>query len=69
MIRQVEDKDNCRALVNTIMKRTIFWDITQCSALKVNRRFGGTYSMHLHGRISQAKYQRETIDARTSNPT
>jgi hypothetical protein len=25
------------------MKGTIFWDITSCSQLKVNRRFGGTY--------------------------
>jgi hypothetical protein len=26
-----------------IKKSTIFWDITPCSPLKVNRRFGGTY--------------------------
>jgi hypothetical protein len=26
------------------MKSTIFWDITPCSPLKVNRRFGGTSS-------------------------
>jgi hypothetical protein len=25
------------------MKSTIFWDITQCSQFKVNRRFGRTY--------------------------
>jgi hypothetical protein len=29
------------------MKNTIFWDITPCSPLKVNRRFGGTYHLHL----------------------
>jgi hypothetical protein len=28
----------------------IFWDITPCSPLKVNRLFGGTYRLHLHGR-------------------
>jgi hypothetical protein len=25
-----------------VMKNSIFWDITPCSPLKVNRRFGGT---------------------------
>jgi hypothetical protein len=39
---------------------TIFWDITPCSPLKVNRRFGGTYRLHIRGRIlSRAKKQRE----------
>jgi hypothetical protein len=38
------------------MKSTIFWDITPCSPLKVNRRFGGTYCLHLQGRrISRAR--------------
>jgi hypothetical protein len=41
------------------MKRTIIWDITSYSPLKVNRRFGGTYDLHLQGqRISQARIQR-----------
>jgi hypothetical protein len=36
------------------MKSTIFWDITPCSPLSVNRRFGGTYRLHLQVRkISQ----------------
>jgi hypothetical protein len=25
------------------MKSSIFWDITPCTPLKINRRFGGTY--------------------------
>jgi hypothetical protein len=29
-------------LTAVVMKNTIFWDITPCSPLKVNRRFGGT---------------------------
>jgi hypothetical protein len=42
-----------------VMKRTIFWDITPCNPLKVNRRFEGTYPLHLQGRIiSRAKSQR-----------
>jgi hypothetical protein len=35
------------------MKSTIFWDITPCSPLSVNRRFGGTYRLHLQGRSEQ----------------
>jgi hypothetical protein len=35
---------------------TIFWDITPCSPLKVNRRFGVAYRLHLQGRrINRAK--------------
>jgi hypothetical protein len=37
-------------------KNTIFWAVTPCSPLKVNRRFGGTYRLHLQGwRISRAR--------------
>jgi hypothetical protein len=32
------------------MKSTIFWDVTPCSLLSFNRRFGGTYRLHLQGR-------------------
>jgi hypothetical protein len=36
----------------------LFWDIERCSPLKINRRLGGTYHRHLHGRvISQARNQ------------
>jgi hypothetical protein len=38
-------------LTAVVMKGTIFWDITPCSPLKVNRRFGGTYLLHLHGSV------------------
>jgi hypothetical protein len=34
------------------VKSTIFWDITPCSPLKVNRRFGGTYRLHLESQIA-----------------
>jgi hypothetical protein len=43
-----------------ISKSSLFWDITQCSPLKVNRRFGGTCRLHFQGRrISQARNQHE----------
>jgi hypothetical protein len=35
-------------LTAVVMKSTIFWDITLCSPLSVNQRFGGTYRLHLH---------------------
>jgi hypothetical protein len=42
------------------MKSTILWDITPCSPLKFNRRFGGKYRLYLRGRrISRARNQRE----------
>jgi hypothetical protein len=34
------------AITAVVMKSSIFWDITPCSLLKVNRRFGGIYHLH-----------------------
>jgi hypothetical protein len=46
---------------NSLLKSTIFWEITPCSLLKVNRRFEGTYRFHLQGRrISRARIQHES---------
>jgi hypothetical protein len=41
-------------LTAMVMKSNIFWDITPCSPLKVNRRFGGAYRLNLqvHSTIS-----------------
>jgi hypothetical protein len=42
-------------------KSTVFWDMTPCSPLKVNRRFGGTYRLHFQGRrINQTRNQRSS---------
>jgi hypothetical protein len=32
------------------LKIVAFWDITPCTQLKANRRFGGTYHLYLQGR-------------------
>jgi hypothetical protein len=49
-----------RTLTLFVIKSTIFWDITPCSPLKVSRRFGGTYHLHLQGRRkNRARNQRE----------
>jgi hypothetical protein len=34
-------------LIAVVMKSTIFWDVTSCRPLKVNRRFGGTYHLRV----------------------
>jgi hypothetical protein len=47
-------------LTAVVMNNTVFWDVTPCSPLKVNRRFGGTYRLLLQGRISRARYQLES---------
>jgi hypothetical protein len=40
---------------------TVFWDITLCSPLKVNRRLGGTYRFHLQGRRISKKPERNQV--------
>jgi hypothetical protein len=48
-------------LTPVVMKGSIFWDITPCSPLKINRCFWGTYSLHLQGRrISRARNQHDS---------
>jgi hypothetical protein len=39
-------------LAAVVMKNSIFWDVTPCSPLKVSRRFGGTYHLHLQGQLA-----------------
>jgi hypothetical protein len=42
------------------MKRSIFWDITPCSPLKINRHLRETCLLYLYGlRINQARNQPE----------
>jgi hypothetical protein len=44
-----------------VMKSSSFWDITPCSPLKVNRRFGGTCCLHLQGRRIKARKRYEAV--------
>jgi hypothetical protein len=32
------------------MKNAVFWDVAQCRSFEMNRRFGGTYRLHLQDR-------------------
>jgi hypothetical protein len=36
---------------NNFSKSIFFWNMTQCSALNGTRRFGGTYRLHLQGKM------------------
>jgi hypothetical protein len=45
-----------KVLTAVVMESTIFWDITPCSPLKINRRLGGKCRLRLQGRrISRGK--------------
>jgi hypothetical protein len=52
-------------LTAVITYNSIFWDVTPCSPLKVNRRFGRTYLLHFQDRrLSQGRIYREASRAR-----
>jgi hypothetical protein len=53
-------------LTALVMKSTIFWHITPCSPLKVNKYFGAICHFQLQGRrISQTINQREAAELAT----
>jgi hypothetical protein len=55
----LEDLDVYKKIISKL-RCFIFWDMTSCSLLKANRRFGGTFHLYLQRRrISQARNQRE----------
>jgi hypothetical protein len=61
LLRYCTPKVRVDCLTAVVMNSTIFWDITPCSTLKVNRHFGGIYRLHLQSRkISRARYQRKS---------
>jgi hypothetical protein len=49
-----------------VMKSINFWDITPCSPLSVNRRFGGTYRLHIQGRRN--KLSKKSASKRVVHP-
>jgi hypothetical protein len=51
-----------------VVKSSVVWDITPCSALNVNRRFGGTCRLHLQGRrISKQEISENQVASRATN--
>jgi hypothetical protein len=47
-----------QVLTAVVMKSFVFWDITPCSPLSINRRFGGSCGHTLHGR----RINRKNVD-------
>jgi hypothetical protein len=49
------------------MKSSVFRNIMPCSQLKINRRLGATYRLHLQGpRINQDRNQHESSSKQSS---
>jgi hypothetical protein len=48
------------------LKSYIFWDITPCSPLKINRRFGRIYRLHFQCRMNHVKNQHEAGSKQSS---
>jgi hypothetical protein len=46
-------------ILTAVVMSSIFWDITPCSPLKVSRRFGGTYRLHIYGLLNRVRNQSE----------
>jgi hypothetical protein len=56
MFEKLSNSFGFEILTAVSMESSVFWDITQCSPAKVNRRFWGIYRFHIQGRIvKQAK--------------
>jgi hypothetical protein len=52
----------CFRQISLTSKSSIFWDLTPCSPLNVNRHFGGICRLHLKGRrMSQERNQRDAL--------
>jgi hypothetical protein len=69
LVRTAEEHNRCvgaEVLTALIMNCSILCDITPCSPLKINRCFGGTWPLHLQGRIHPARKQHATCSALVS---
>jgi hypothetical protein len=49
------------------MKKAVFWDVAPCRYY-VNRRFGGTYRLHLQGRRKKKKIRERGTSASRCPP-
>jgi hypothetical protein len=47
-----------KVITGMIIGSSVFWDIMQCSPLKVDRPFGGIYNLDLQGRMRRVRNQR-----------
>jgi hypothetical protein len=71
LLEQVTIHVGFEVLTAVIMKSTIFWNITPCIPLSVNRRFGETYRLHLLSRwfLAQLIFSAMKMEAICSSET
>jgi hypothetical protein len=50
--------------LTAVVKMSTAFSVTTCSPLKVNRRFGGTCRLHLHGRRKKQKRNQHEISSK-----
>jgi hypothetical protein len=59
-IRRICTDIRFEVLTAVVIKHCIISDIIPCTVLEMNRRFGWTYHLHIHGlKISQIRYKHE----------
>jgi hypothetical protein len=46
-----DDEGPSGSVTLDLLKRTVFWNVTPCSPVKIQRRLGGTYCFHVQYRI------------------
>jgi hypothetical protein len=51
------------------MKSSVFCDITPCSPVEADRRFGGAYGLNLHGRTVRQERNHEATSKHSSSET
>jgi hypothetical protein len=54
-------------LTVVVMKSSVFWYITPCGPLKVNRHFGGTRHHHLKGQRKSSIRKQDEVGSRQSS--
>jgi hypothetical protein len=57
------------ALTAVVLKISVYWDITPCNLLEVNRRFGGIFRVHIapNRRLKPLDYKRLYLYASRQN--
>jgi hypothetical protein len=64
--RNIDSPVGFEIFTAVVLKSTIFWDMTLCSPLSFNRRFGGTYRLHLQGRRN--KFSKKPVNKQVGGP-
>jgi hypothetical protein len=58
-----EQRKSANVIQESSLKKAVFWDVAPCRS-GVNRRFGGTYRLHLQGRAENKKIRTRSVRQR-----